>query len=391
MHIAVVFYNVGGYHAARLRAAHQVLTATGGHLSAIQQFKQGKDHPWGDMDERCNFPLFTLSKRDDLSSYQKRFASALILIRQVKTVLNELDPDAVAVPGWGSVLASVVLRWCRRAGKPAILMSESKYDDEPRHWWRELAKTRLFICKFSSALVGGRAHRDYLIRLGMSEQHVFLGYDAIDNSYFAERARRIRYENALKNEGKKNPEKPYFLAVTRFIARKNLFKLIQAYTRYRSATGEQDAWDLAVCGSGPDEQRLRATIRDQGVEASVHLPGFLPYDAMPDWYGMASAFIHPALQEQWGLVVNEACAAGLPVLCSRTVGACAELVQDKKNGLVFDPFDMEDIAKAMINVHRMNEDERVQMGRAGQAIVADWGPERFAQGLLDAALVAIRS
>jgi 1,2-diacylglycerol 3-alpha-glucosyltransferase len=105
---------------------------------------------------------------------------------------------------------------------------------------------------------------------------------------------------------------------------------------------------------------------------------------VPYWYAFAGAFIHPAIQEQWGLVVNEAAASGLPILCSDTVGAAAELVNDGVNGFAFPPLDGDAIADALLKTHQLGNDELAAMGVASQEIVAEWGPHRFADGFLSA-------
>ena len=90
-----------------------------------------------------------------------------------------------------------------------------------------------------------------------------------------------------------------------------------------------------VLGSGVEEtylRRLAVEIRLKGVV----WPGFVQYDMLPVYYGLASAFVHPAKSEPWGLVVNEAAASGLPLLVSRTVGAQYELVEDGRNGYLLD-------------------------------------------------------
>ena len=60
-------------------------------------------------------------------------------------------------------------------------------------------------------------------------------------------------------------------------------------------------------------------------------------------YGLASAFVHPSTTEQWGLVVNEAAAAGLPLIVSERCGCAPELVRQGVTGFLFDPYDIDAI------------------------------------------------
>ncbi len=83
-----------------------------------------------------------------------------------------------------------------------------------------------------------------------------------------------------------------------------------------------EMWDLVLLGDGPLKPTLLKLISSLGLESCVHLPGFKQYDELPVYLGLAETFIHASTTEQWGLVVNEAMASGLPVLVSNRCG-CA--------------------------------------------------------------------
>jgi 1,2-diacylglycerol 3-alpha-glucosyltransferase len=88
-------------------------------------------------------------------------------------------------------------------------------------------------------------------------------------------------------------------------------------------------------------------------------------------------------------VVNEAMAAGLPVIVSERCGCAPDLVSDSVNGFAFDPYDVEELSGLLQRVAAMTDAQRQAMGRAAQRVIADWGPERFAAGLMQAADVAL--
>ncbi|MBD2157415.1 glycosyltransferase family 4 protein [Leptolyngbya sp. FACHB-16] len=384
MHIGVLFYNIGGYHAARLRAAQFACDQRAWDLTAIQVTDQTGEHPWGNVQSWLTFPTKTLLPYADVPDETMRQFESPAAAERLNDVLKSMHLDALAIPGWGFPVSRAALEWCRQQGIPAILMSESKWDDAPRAWWKEWWKSWRYVSRFDAALVGGETHRDYLMRLGMATERIFLGYDAVDNAYFAEQVAIARRQPDIARQRQPAiPHKPYFLAVTRLIPRKNVAALIRAYGTYYQLHGPE-SMDLVICGSGAEEPALRNLIRQEGLENCVHLPGFLSYDALPDWYALAAALIHPALQEQWGLVVNEACAAGLPILCSRTVGACPELVHPHQNGLVFPPEDESAIAQCLSQFHKLDPETRMQWGQQSQQIVARFSPVVFAEGLMQA-------
>jgi glycosyltransferase involved in cell wall biosynthesis len=259
-------------------------------------------------------------------------------------------------------------------------MSESKEDDNPRIWWKEIVKGHL-VRRCDSALVGGRRQADYLRKLGFKGE-ILLGYDVVDGDYFRRGAEATRYEHLEVRRRLALPEQ-YFFACTRFVARKNIDGLLKAYAKYRTGINGEP-WGLVIAGSGQEAENLRKLERDLAV-GGVFWPGFLQYGELPFYYGLASAFIHPALSEPWGLVINEAIASGLPVLVSQTVGARYELMADGKNGFTFDPTSLDDLAAKMLVLTRMDEGQRAQMSRASFQIATGWTPLRFADGLLRAA------
>jgi glycosyltransferase involved in cell wall biosynthesis len=77
-------------------------------------------------------------------------------------------------------------------------------------------------------------------------------------------------------------------------------------------------------------------------------------------------------------------AAGLPVVVSKRCGCAPDLVRDGVNGFSFDPCDVEALGGLMHRVAAMSDQARGAMARAGRRIIAEWGPERFADGLLRA-------
>lgn len=291
----------------------------------------------------------------------------------------------MAIPGWGDAVSRTAQAWARRRRVVTILMSETKRDDARRSWWKEKLKSSVFVRKFDAALVGGESQRDYLVQLAFPPHQIFLGYDVVDNAYFGQRAATVRSDRASASRLAGGFQlRPFFLAVTRLIERKNVQRLLEAFAFYRYRTTQGKPWDLVICGSGEGEQRTRQTVRDLHLEDCVHLTGFVGYRQIADWYGLAAAFIHPALDEPWGLVVNEACAAGLPILCSQTVGACQDLVKEGENGFLFDPRSKESIANTLIRIHSLSESARRSLGEASQRIVAPFGPERFATNFMEA-------
>ena len=145
-----------------------------------------------------------------------------------------------------------------------------------------------------------------------------------------------------------------------------------------------------MLGDGPLRPALCARLRALGLQSYVHLPGFIQYEELPVYYGLAETLIHASTTEQWGLVVNEAMASGLPVLVSNRCGCATDLVEEGINGFTFDPNDIGSMARLMMRMTSMDLETRSRMGHASYRIISNWGPERFARGLQDAVECAMR-
>ena len=299
--------------------------------------------------------------------------------------LDELRPGVVCLPGWSNLAAAVSLQWSLESGTPTVLFSESTAYDEPRAGWREAIKSRL-VRLASAALTGGKPHVEYAAALGLPRERIFIGCDVVDNRHFAAGADAARSDAAALRTKHRLPER-YLLASGRFVPKKNFPGLLDAYARYRKAGAPGD-WKLVILGDGPLRPTLEALCVKLGVAQDVLLPGFKSYDELPAFYGLASAFVHASTTEQWGLVVNEAMAAGLPVIVSARCGCAPDLVREGENGFTFDPADTSALAAHMLRLAR-RECDLEAMGRASRRIIARWTPDTFSAGLVAAAGAAL--
>jgi 1,2-diacylglycerol 3-alpha-glucosyltransferase len=403
LRVAVLFHRIGPYHFSRLRAAGRVMS-----IVAIESSGADETYAWDVVAGADHFMRMILFECVDAENQPVAEVAT-----RVDSALNKVRPAVVVVPGWADSAARSALHWCVQNHVPAIVMSESTVWDETRVTWKEWVKRRI-VGLSSAALVGGTPHKDYMVRLGMPVERIFLGYDAVDNDYFAAKTAELRTPNSELRTRLGLPEN-YFLASARFVKKKNLPRLLQAYARYRafarrSESGHEEAgtsniqrmkgsslqggegeppWDLVLLGDGP----LRSSILDLrsslGLDACVHLPGFKQYGELPAYYALAKAFIHASTTEQWGLVVNEAMASGLPVLVSNRCGCAQDLVREGVNGFTFDPCNVEELAQLMLKLSTLNA-QRSTLGAASREIISHWGLERFAEGLCRATEMAVR-
>lgn len=356
------------YIVARYTAFAHKLARNSFHL--IELGKHSATYNW-------IFEFSTSYSRSVLSEKPAEWQSSWKLFKNIAQVLTEIQPDVIILCGYGVPGMLEALLWSISKKIPAVLLSDSKEDDAKRSWWKEKFKS-LIIKQYKSALVAGKSHKQYLIKLGMPEESIFLGYDVVGNESF--HPDKIKHLSRPLNQ-------PYFLAINRFIPKKNLAFLLLSYAEYRKRVGEL-AWDLVLAGEGELRSQLEKQIIDLELSECVHLPGFLQQEELLPYFAHAQCFIHASIQEQWGLVVNEAMAAGLPVLVSNRCGCFEDLVLDGINGFGFNPENQEELVQLMKKVGSYVFDLE-SMGKASLEHIQKFSPDYFAQSLMRAVEYAI--
>ncbi len=373
--ICITVPRIGPYHLARFNSAGAL-----GEIHVVETCPVDAEYDWDEVTQTGSFARHTLFE----AGSEETQSPDQIRSRMWK-LLDQVRPDAVAIMGWSLCDALAALAWCSRHQVPAVVMSESQRLDHKRTFIKETIKRRI-IGFYRTALAGGTPHAEYLEQLGMPRERVFLGYDVVDNFHFQSGADEARSDAVAARMRLGLPEN-YFLASSRFIPKKNLPGLLRAFAEYRRQSGDQ-AWDLVLLGDGSGKPELLAMIKILRLEESVRLPGFQQYPSLPTYYGLAGAFVHASQTEQWGLVVNEAMAAGLPVLVSQTCGCAPDLVEQGANGFTFDPEIQEEFVNRLLLLAD-DDSIRERMGARSREIISRWTPNRFGESLWKAGELAI--
>ena len=370
MSVVLIWRSAGPYHLARAVAAAQALKPRNIRVVLVELSDQEATRDWIVDRSACGVEIRTLLK-GKLDSRTPSMAPGMIQL------LDELQPRCVAVAGYDRTEMRAAVRWAGSHRAVSILMSETKWDDNRRPWWKQMILRR-WLRQIDAGLVSGGAAGEFLVAMGVGREKIFRHYGAVDNAYFTGGSDRLR---ALPRPAG-IPAGDYFVASSRLIeSRKNLRRLIEAHAIYRR--GIPRAWPLVICGDGADRTMLEQHAQRQG-DTDVIFAGFQQVDRLAAYYAFAGAFVHSAVNEAWGLVVNEAMACGLPVLVSRRCGCAYDLVHEGVNGWTFDPADPQAIAEQMRIVAALSPQQRQEMGQASRRIISRFGPEQFAQGLCDA-------
>lgn len=362
MKVVIVHASPTPYARARLAAA-AAGAAYGDEVWMISIAGQQSDYRWeDDVSAWSSRILFPSADYWAISRAEVRHA--------LSDALDEMRPEVVVLPGWGFKEAIAGLGWAMRNGIARVVVSDShELDGSSR--LRDLFK-RTIILRFNSGFVAGATSAEYLARLGIPRALIFTGCDVVENTHF---------ESAKEERAKKAHGPPVLMSATRLLPRKNIHGVLDALST-------SPGWRYRVAGAGPELDSLVRHAESLGVTERVTFLGHVEYGQLPQALAGAHVYVQPSTSEPWGLAVNEAMAAGLPVIVSRRCGCWPDLVEEGKNGFTFDPHAPGDLAHVLQRM-LMLRDRWAEMGSRSQEIISAWGPDRYADGLLSACRAAI--
>ncbi|MYM76010.1 glycosyltransferase [Duganella sp. FT134W] len=234
----------------------------------------------------------------------------------VLAALRDAQPDVIVIDGYNPT--HLLAYWYAQRHRIAcVQMTDGTCDSERRLSWVHRLVRRVVLrgcLSFVAASRGGQALFD---RYGASHAQRFRSCLAVDNAAFGLPAAPPQFDLLFcgRLEPVKNPH--FALALALLLARR-------CRRRIR----------ILFVGAGSELAGLQArAARFPGLVEAV-FSGAVPQRALPALYHSARLFVFPSLWDPWGVVVNEACAAGLPVLISPHAGAAGELVREGENGHV---------------------------------------------------------
>jgi len=204
-----------------------------------------------------------------------------------------------------------------------------------------LKRHQIAIKNSQKIIVPSAATKKDLIKfLNVPPQKIVLIPEAAD-----ERFRPIRDKNQIKSIISRyfDPQIKYILSVGTLEPRKNLAKLVEAFSLLPHQILRQYRLVL-VGGQGWNNDQLSKTITNLNLKEKVILPGFVKDEDLPYIYNGASVFVYPSLYEGFGLPPLEAMACGVPVVAAKT-SSLPEVVG--KAGILIDPQDEMALAKAI--------------------------------------------
>lgn len=245
--------------------------------------------------------------------------------------------------GWGSLTACLAALACRASSTPIFIYGDSSFVPDAssvRARVRDKVLRSLFAVT-DAFLISGAWNADYYAHYGADRRRFFPMPWAIDNERFRNDASiSPTTRNALRARYGIPHDAVVFLYSGKLIPRKDPLLLVEALAR----TGRPNTHVLFL-GDGELRDTIVARAEARGVTGRIHLAGFVNQAEIPQFYGIADVFVLPSHFDPRATVVNEAMAAGLPVIITDRCGPAGDIVQHGANGFVIAPGDVESLAR----------------------------------------------
>ena len=294
---------------------------------------------------------------DLLSGYQHRFIGRNYKTAAPGGFLSFVVPelfgairrgkfDAVLIHGYAHAANLIAIAAARLSGAKVFfradtngLLAKRKASSAFKRWY---VKGVFLACDRMLAI--GTRNREFYRWMGVSDRKLVHAPFAVDNGRFLAASHMTREERAsLRLSFGVADERPVLLFASKFMPGKHPDQLIRAAGEL-AAQGH--ALHLVMAGSGEMDAALRR-LAQTVPHLSVSFPGFVNQSEMPRLLAACDVFIFPSTIDQWGLIVNEAMAVGLPVIVGTDSGCAPDLVEEGVNGYLVRPNDPDALKQAL--------------------------------------------
>ncbi len=362
---------------------------SGGHLHVIysmqaipQRVRRKIEDLLGDRSVGLNGEV-QMGPRDCLN-----FANSSVQIVYQPGLFNAIRhtrPDVIIGDGLGFFQWSILALLYRIVYRtPLVICYERTFHTERNaQWYRTLY--RKAVLRWVGALAcNGSMSAAYARWLGMPPERITLGQMVADTSGLQKAVEALAGEDRRALRRRWGDPDLVFLVVVNLAERKGVGPLLEAWAQGERTWGRKVV--LVLVGDGPERERLLNQVNGAGMK-SVRFEGAVDYDQLATYYAASDAFVIPTLEDNWSVVVPDAMACGLPILCSKYNGCWPELVHPE-NGWVFDPLDLQDTLR-VLNSCIDRAAELPAMGQESQAIIARHTPQHAARSIYEACQIAL--
>ena len=282
--------------------------------------------------------------------------------------LKANNVKAAFVGGYSDPARLRVINWCRANNVPCFLVADSNARCDAARGVTRLIKNIVvprIVKPLTGVMVFGTLGSQYFARYGATPRQTFISpcepdYDLI------RRVTPTEVAAACRRYGL-DPSRKRIVTCGRLLGLKRIDLVIDAF---HAIAAQRPDFELVIVGAGPMRAALEARVRPE-LRPRVIFTGFIGDQAeISAVYRASHVFVLASDYDAWGLVINEAMAAGMSVVCSDVVGASADLVREGVNGRTFPKGDLAALTAALLDA---TSPEKLDVYRAAShAVIEDW-------------------
>lgn len=290
----------------------------------------------------------------DLSFCVQSLEDSSDIKNRLEKLVKIFNPNCVLMCSWNF---SHYMQLCKKLRKEKVYIisaMDNQWQGTIKQWLGVITSKWFLKSSIDNFLVAGDRQANFARKLGYND--VLYGLYAADIDKFS-----------INRVGERWPNR--FLFIGRLVKKKGVFHLIQAYKNYRLKI--ENPWELLIVGTGP----LRTLLEEVH---GINYLGFIQPENLPTIMKSAGCFILPSIWEPWGVVIQEACAAGLPIVATYQCGATTDFVKDGINGFIISA-KVEKIVEAMLKISKSSISELEEMSKISLLLANLRTPYKLAQ------------
>ena len=275
---------------------------------------------------------------------------------------------AVVMGGYSDAARCRAILWCRRHSIPCFLTGDSNIHADVSTGLKRLIKrivVRVVANRCDLVMPFGRRGHEYYRRYGVPDDR--LSFFPYEPDYAMMRNPPPDRIEAARARFNLSPKRQNLVICGRLVRIKRVDLAIAAFA---AIAAQRPQWDMVVLGSGRLMDDLKASVPEP-LRPRVIFTGFINQsEDVAAVLQNCQVLVHTAERDAWGLVLNEAAAAGLAIVASDVTGAAGDLVEDGVNGRLFPMGDLAALSRCLLEV--TDPTHTYRMREASLRVLADY-------------------
>jgi glycosyltransferase involved in cell wall biosynthesis len=286
--------------------------------------------------------------------------------------LKDFGPDVIVTNGFNPTHL-YAFAYARMKGIPFVPSTDGTVESEKKLSAVHRLVRRILYARANAYLYASSGGKNLYQSYQIHPQHCFQFHLCTDNAAFNALYGKTEKKYDLIFCGRVEPVKNPLFALS--IAAKTAERLNRKVS-------------IIFVGDGSQLETVKAASQFCSHLVDAHFHGFASQAELPALYQSARVFLFPTLWDPWGVVANEACAAGLPVVVTRMAGVSGELIRHQENGFICE---LNEETWVQNTVDLLTHPELwARFSRRSLAMADQYNFDAAAQGLIDACFHAVR-